>query len=742
MATYSLAPNVKRQYLDDSGNPLANGRIYTFLAGTTTPQETFQTSDGTTWGSFVQLDAAGRPDGSSEIYLLPGLSYKFTARNSSGVDQWTQDNIAAVPLQVPGVDIAYIAGQNITAGQAIYLSRGTGSLVAGRWYLTDADLAYASSVPLVAIAVTSATTGTAGTARITGTTTVNQVLSVGSDYYASGTAGALATTAGANVRYIGRATSASQLELAGNPRPEQTTYNLQTDFGAVLDGTTDDTSAMTAALAVVAAVGGGTIYIPAGTCLLASLTTVPTDHTHIMGAGQGITTVTCSSTTGAFLVQGDFCSITDITILFTGAAGYGVKFFNGSTDPTTGLSRPSLSNVKIKGSASTSHGLWLVNTTRGSFTNCYLPCGGGDAVRLEAAAFHTFVDLLISINFGEASPQWAHGITIQKQDTNVALQSDDNKFYNAVVEGVTGNGIYITSTFSSGPLAGTPPARNSFIGGTSEGNLNQVYIENGQNNSFYSFHVESGTKFFWIAGNDGNHTNAFYGCLGQLDIDNPSTAQGIQATTIVGHVGNVTISGSKVFGTQIYGVSGTLSDSGTSTVYFQSTLAASPNAVQVSKLVAATVESAGGASDTALATTAGNGSYTGTVITANTTRAANTAFNLLDLKANSVSQFKVGGTGIITYADGSFGARGIGTAYKIARGSTAFDGSNPTTVATGLTTIVAVTATLLRTTALSAGTAFVTHATASGASVDFYAWDITGAASTGTETFEWIAIGT
>lgn len=104
-----------------------------------------------------------------------------------------------------------------------------------------------------------------------------------------------------------------------------------------------------------------------------------------------------------------------------------------------------------------------------------------------------------------------------------------------------------------------------------------------------------------------------------------------------------------------------------------------------------------------------------------------------------------------TYLDGSLFLAGvdvsnvtIGAAagYKVARGSTALDGSNPTTVATGLTTVVSCTSDLLRTTALTSGTALLTHAAASGANVDFYGWVLAGTASTGTETFEWICIGT
>lgn len=84
---------------------------------------------------------------------------------------------------------------------------------------------------------------------------------------------------------------------------------------------------------------------------------------------------------------------------------------------------------------------------------------------------------------------------------------------------------------------------------------------------------------------------------------------------------------------------------------------------------------------------------------------------------------------------------GVAAGYVVARGATALDGTNPTTVATGLTTVVAFTCTV-RSTDVSSGTAFLTHAIASGANVDVYAWQKDGSASTGTETFEWVAVGT
>ncbi len=89
------------------------------------------------------------------------------------------------------------------------------------------------------------------------------------------------------------------------------------------------------------------------------------------------------------------------------------------------------------------------------------------------------------------------------------------------------------------------------------------------------------------------------------------------------------------------------------------------------------------------------------------------------------------------------GVAGVAAGYKMARGEIALDGSNPTPVATGLTTIVSAQATLKRTSALSSGTAFVTvDFTGSDGTLNLYAWVLAGTASTGTESVEWMAIGT
>lgn len=92
---------------------------------------------------------------------------------------------------------------------------------------------------------------------------------------------------------------------------------------------------------------------------------------------------------------------------------------------------------------------------------------------------------------------------------------------------------------------------------------------------------------------------------------------------------------------------------------------------------------------------------------------------------------------------------GVAAGYRIARSATpvALDGSNPTTVATGLTTIVACGACLSGTAAPGVGT-IVLSAAISGANINVYGWKPTSAidgtliASDGTESFHWWAIGT
>lgn len=89
---------------------------------------------------------------------------------------------------------------------------------------------------------------------------------------------------------------------------------------------------------------------------------------------------------------------------------------------------------------------------------------------------------------------------------------------------------------------------------------------------------------------------------------------------------------------------------------------------------------------------------------------------------------------------------GVAAGYKIARGETALGGSNPTGVATGLTTVVACTVALKNTSAPTP-TLAVTYSTST-ATLNIYGWkagagnSIVLVASNGTETVGWNCTGT
>ena len=83
------------QFFDNNGVPLAGGKLYTYQAGTTTPQATYTSSSGATpQTNPVVLDSAGRVSG--EIWLTNGQAYKFVLKTSADVQIWSMDNVSGV----------------------------------------------------------------------------------------------------------------------------------------------------------------------------------------------------------------------------------------------------------------------------------------------------------------------------------------------------------------------------------------------------------------------------------------------------------------------------------------------------------------------------------------------------------------------------------------------------------------------------------------------------------------------
>jgi hypothetical protein len=89
----SLLGGAGWQFSDNNGSPLSGGLLYTYQAGTTTPQATYTSNTGVTAQTNpIVLDSAGRIAG-GEIWLTQGQDYKFVLKTSAGASIGTYDNI-------------------------------------------------------------------------------------------------------------------------------------------------------------------------------------------------------------------------------------------------------------------------------------------------------------------------------------------------------------------------------------------------------------------------------------------------------------------------------------------------------------------------------------------------------------------------------------------------------------------------------------------------------------------------
>jgi hypothetical protein len=118
----NLSPvgGVAAQFFTNSGTPLTGGKIFTYLAGTTTPATTYTNSQGNVqWTNPIVLNAAGRVPSGGEIWLTDGLLYKFVLKDADDVTIATYDNISGINSNF----VAFVNQQEIvtaTAGQTVF----------------------------------------------------------------------------------------------------------------------------------------------------------------------------------------------------------------------------------------------------------------------------------------------------------------------------------------------------------------------------------------------------------------------------------------------------------------------------------------------------------------------------------------------------------------------------------------------------------------------------------------------
>lgn len=145
--TVALSPfaGAGAQFFDNSGIVLSGGKIYCYLAGTSTPATNYTSSSGSSPNpNPLILDSAGRPP--AEIWLTTGSAYKFIVKDANDVLIRTYDNIPA--------------GQTLSGAVPWSSITGTPTTVAG-YGITDAlstSVAAATYAPIASPAFTGVAT--------------------------------------------------------------------------------------------------------------------------------------------------------------------------------------------------------------------------------------------------------------------------------------------------------------------------------------------------------------------------------------------------------------------------------------------------------------------------------------------------------------------------------------------------------------------------------------------------------
>jgi hypothetical protein len=298
--------NPKVQFLTPAGVPLVGGFVFVYLAGTTTPSNTWQDKALTTLNQNpIELDSRGE----AVVWLSPTLTYKFVLKDSLSVSQWTVDNIS-------GNQSFELAAQ-LTAFEDSLAASGGSALVG---------------------------------------------------YMQAGT-GAIQRTA--------------QSKLRERCTPQ--------DFGALADGTTDDSDAVELALEYVSA-NNECLFVPAGEYRITrKITVAGTTNFSIKGEGQEVSQFVFEGGDVGFVLSaparnatlGGASSLQGFSVLKNSDAstwgGTALKFTTGTVsggNPSLTLSVDSVTVGGRRSDVSTANrfenGLHLVNCWQAQLSNIYL----------------------------------------------------------------------------------------------------------------------------------------------------------------------------------------------------------------------------------------------------------------------------------------------------------------------------------------------------------------------------------
>lgn len=133
-ATTTLSPEPVLHFVDNNGNPLVGGKLFTYSAGTTSPLATYTDSTGTVPNSNpVVLNTRGE----ANVWINPALAYKFVLSPSTDTNPptnpiWTVDNINSLIASNFGISVPCLGSTDVAASiqSAVNLGEaGTGATI-------------------------------------------------------------------------------------------------------------------------------------------------------------------------------------------------------------------------------------------------------------------------------------------------------------------------------------------------------------------------------------------------------------------------------------------------------------------------------------------------------------------------------------------------------------------------------------------------------------------------------------